>query len=71
MTKNGDIVQQGITSDMITSFDDLIVYISKYFMLLRGDVIFTGTPKGVGPVEIGDKLEGFIGKESLLNCSIK
>lgn len=71
LTKNGATVQQGITSDMITSFNDLIVYISKYFMLLRGDVIFTGTPKGVGPVQIGDQLEGFIGKQPLLNCSIK
>lgn len=71
LTKNQETVQQGITSDMLTSFDDLIVYISKYFMLLRGDVIFTGTPKGVGPVQIGDRLEGFIGKQSLLNCSIK
>ncbi|WMX14440.1 MULTISPECIES: fumarylacetoacetate hydrolase family protein [unclassified Aureispira] len=71
LTKNGETVQQGISSDMLTGFDDLIAYISKYFMLLRGDVIFTGTPKGVGPVQIGDKLEGFIGKQSLLNCSIK
>lgn len=71
LTKNGQTVQQGITSDMITSFDDLIVYISKYFMLLRGDVIFTGTPKGVGSVQIGDQLEGFIGTQSLLNCTIK
>lgn len=71
LTKNGNIVQQGITSEMLTNFDNLIAYISKYFMLLRGDVIFTGTPKGVGPVQIGDKLEGFIGTKSLLSCEIK
>lgn len=71
LTKNGTIVQQGKSSNMLTNFDQLIAYISKYFMLLRGDVIFTGTPKGVGPVQIGDKLEGFIGTRNLLNCSIK
>ncbi len=71
LTKNGETVQQGLTSDMLTGFDDLLVYISKYFMLLRGDVIFTGTPKGVGPIQVGDKLEGFIGSQSLLDCRIK
>lgn len=71
LTKNDVIVQQGITSDMLTNFDNLIAYISKYFMLLRGDIIFTGTPKGVGPVQIGDKLEGFIGLKSLFSCNIK
>jgi acylpyruvate hydrolase len=71
LNKNDTTVQEGITSDMLTGFDDLICYISKYFMLLRGDVIFTGTPKGVGPVQPGDKLEAFIGKQSLLHCAIK
>lgn len=71
LTKNGTTVQRGVTSDMLTNFNDLIAYISKYFMLLRGDIIFTGTPKGVGPVQIGDKLEGFIGAQSLLSCTIK
>jgi len=71
LTKNGETVQQGITSDMLTNFDNLIAHISKYFMLLRGDVIFTGTPKGVGPVQIGDRLEGFIGDRQLLSCDIK
>jgi 2-keto-4-pentenoate hydratase/2-oxohepta-3-ene-1,7-dioic acid hydratase in catechol pathway len=71
LTKNGEVVQQGVTSNMLTHFDDLLVYISKYFMLLRGDVIFTGTPKGVGPIQVGDRLEGFIGQQSLLKCRIK
>lgn len=71
LQKNGDTVQEGNTADLITHFDDLLVYISQYFMLLRGDVIFTGTPKGVGPVIVGDRLEGFIGKQSLLKCRIK
>ena len=56
---------------MITSFDELISYISQYFTLLRGDVIFTGTPKGVGEVQNGDIFEAFIGAESLLTCQIK
>lgn len=71
LKKNGETVQEGNTADLITHFDDLLVYISQYFMLLRGDVIFTGTPKGVGAVAIGDQLEGFIGQQSLLHCRIK
>lgn len=71
LKKNNKIVQQGDSRNMLTSFDQLISYISQYFMLLRGDVIFTGTPKGVGPVECGDTLEGFIGEQSLLRCNIK
>ncbi len=71
LTKNGSTVQQGVSSDMLTGFDELISYISKYFMLLRGDVIFTGTPQGVGPVQEGDQLEAFIGQRSLLSCAIK
>lgn len=71
LIKNGVVVQKGITSNMLTGFDDLIVYISKYFMLLRGDIIFTGTPKGVGAVQVGDMLEGFIDSKPLLQCRIK
>ncbi|BDS15098.1 fumarylacetoacetate hydrolase family protein [Aureispira anguillae] len=71
LTKNEEVVQQGVSSDMLTNFDELITYISKYFMLLRGDVIFTGTPKGVGSVQIGDQLKGFIGTQQLLSCAIK
>jgi 2-keto-4-pentenoate hydratase/2-oxohepta-3-ene-1,7-dioic acid hydratase in catechol pathway len=71
LTKNGKIVQLGNSNQMINDIDNLICYISKYFMLKRGDIIFTGTPKGVGPVQVGDNLEGFIGKRSLMKCSIK
>ena len=71
LKKNQKIVQQGNSENMLRSFDQLISYISQYFMLLRGDIIFTGTPKGVGPVECGDILEGFIGEKSLLRCEIK
>ncbi|MCH2021445.1 MAG: fumarylacetoacetate hydrolase family protein [Saprospiraceae bacterium] len=71
LQKNKKIVQKGLSSNMITSFDELISYISQYFTLLRGDVIFTGTPKGVGEVQNGDIFEAFIGAESLLTCQIK
>jgi len=76
LRKNGEVVQHGNTRDMITSFDQLIVYVSQYFRLLQGDLIFTGTPAGVGPVQIGDELQGFIttvnGKEKqLLSCEVK
>ena len=58
--KNGTIVQKGNTKDMIFSIDQIIVYVSKFFKLQMGDIIYTGTPAGVGPVVIGDKLEGFL-----------
>jgi 2-keto-4-pentenoate hydratase/2-oxohepta-3-ene-1,7-dioic acid hydratase in catechol pathway len=69
--KNKQIVQQGNTKDLLFTFDFLIAYISKYFTLNIGDLVFTGTPAGVGPVEIGDKLEAFIENDSLLEFEIK
>lgn len=71
LKKNGEIVQDGHSSDMIFSFDALICHISRYFTLHKGDMIFTGTPAGVGPVQIGDVLEGFIEGRHLLTCHIK
>ncbi|MEM7101673.1 MAG: fumarylacetoacetate hydrolase family protein [Bacteroidota bacterium] len=71
LKRNGEIVQQGNTADLIFSFAHLISYISRFFKLQIGDLIFTGTPAGVGPVEKGDTLEGFIGDQQLLNCRIK
>ena len=58
--KNGAVVQSGDTKDLIFSFDHLIHYISLFFTLQQGDVIYTGTPAGVGPVQIGDQLEGYL-----------
>ena len=58
--KNGQPVQHGNTKDMLFSFEALIVYLSRFFKLQVGDLIYTGTPAGVGPVAIGDKLEGFL-----------
>ena len=71
LLKNREIVQEGDTSDLIFDFTKLICYISQFFKLQVGDLIFTGTPAGVGPVAIGDSLEGFIGERSLLRCHIK
>lgn len=60
LKKNGETVQKGNTKDLIFDFDYLITYVSQYFKLQVGDLIFTGTPAGVGPVEIGDLLEGYL-----------
>jgi 2-keto-4-pentenoate hydratase/2-oxohepta-3-ene-1,7-dioic acid hydratase in catechol pathway len=69
--KNKQLAQQGNTKDLLFSFDFLIAYISKFFTLNIGDLVFTGTPAGVGPVEIGDALEAFIENDSLLEFDIK
>jgi 2-keto-4-pentenoate hydratase/2-oxohepta-3-ene-1,7-dioic acid hydratase in catechol pathway len=69
--KNKELVQTGNTKDMIFSFPELIAHISTYFLLNIGDLIFTGTPAGVGKVESGDLLEAYIGKKLLLSCEIK
>ena len=55
----------------IFKFETLIAHLSKYFTLAKGDLIYTGTPAGVGQVKIGDKLEGFIGEEKMIECNIK
>mgnify|MGYP005843155123 CR=1 FL=1 len=71
LSKNGEIVQQGNSKELIFDFDFLISYISRYFTLQQGDLIYTGTPAGVGKIENGDVLEGFIGDRQLLYCRIK
>jgi acylpyruvate hydrolase len=71
MKKNGEVVQDGHTRDLIFSFETLIVHLSKYFTLQKGDMVFTGTPAGVGPVQIGDVLEGFIEGKAILGCAIR
>jgi acylpyruvate hydrolase len=71
LNKNGETVQNGTTADLIFSFDTLIAFVSQYFTLQQGDLIYTGTPAGVGPVVVGDKLEGFLEGKSLLICEIK
>ena len=69
--KNGQPVQNGNTGDLIFGFDYIISYVSKFFTLHKGDLIFTGTPAGVGPVAIGDVLEGYIGDQKLLHTAVK
>ncbi len=71
LQKNGETVQVGNTKDMLFSIDALIAHVSKYFMLKIGDLIFTGTPAGVGPVQIGDDLRAFIGEKELLKVQVK
>lgn len=71
LTKNQKIVQSGNTNDMLFNFDDLIVYLSQFLTLKIGDLIFTGTPAGVGPVIIGDHLEGFIGEQKMIDLKVK
>lgn len=71
LLKNGDNVQNGNTKDMIFSIDNLISYVSQFMTLKKGDLIYTGTPAGVGPVMIGDKLTGKIGNKEMFNVMIK
>ncbi len=68
---NGLTVQEGCTSDMLFKIDEIIEYISKYFTLKTGDIIYTGTPVGVGPVAINDHLEGFIENRKVLEFNVK
>jgi 2-keto-4-pentenoate hydratase/2-oxohepta-3-ene-1,7-dioic acid hydratase in catechol pathway len=71
LNKNGKPVQIGNTSQMMWNFDELISEISKYFTLKIGDIIFTGTPSGVGKVNKGDNLEGFIEGKSSFVINVK
>jgi len=68
---NGKQVQVGNTSDLIFSIDYLISYLSKYFTLKIGDLIYTGTPEGVGPVKIGDHLEGVLEGEKMFDFHVR
>ena len=71
LKKNNEIVQVGNSKEMIFSFEEIISYVSKFFTLKIGDLIYTGTPSGVGKVEKGDILNGFIEKEKILNVIVK
>ena len=68
---DGKVVQQGNTNLMLYPIDEIISYVSQFFTLKKGDLIFTGTPKGVGPVAIGNRLKGYIENELLLDFEIK
>lgn len=71
LDKNGQMVQRGNTGNMLFPIDRIIAYVSRFFMLKTGDLIYTGTPPGIGPVQEGDILDGFIGTERLLHLRIK
>ena len=71
LTINGNTVQKGNTKDLLFSFDKIIAYVSRFITIKKGDLIFTGTPEGVGPVKKNDKLEAFIGDQKLLAFHVK
>jgi len=71
LKKDGQEVQVGNTSMMLFNIDYIISYVSKFFMLKKGDIIFTGTPEGVGPVQIGQRLEAFIEGDKMMDFEIK
>lgn len=68
---NGKTVQQGCTCDMLYKIDDVISYISRYFTLKTGDLLYTGCPTGRGPVQINDHLEGYIEDRKVLDFRCK
>lgn len=68
---NGKTVQKGSSKDMIFSFDRIISYVSQFITLKTGDLIFTGTPAGVGPVKIGDRLQAFLNEKMLLDFYVR
>ena len=68
---NGKTVQEGCTSDMLYQVDELIAYISQWFTLKTGDLLYTGTPMGVGPVHINDHLEGWLEERKVLEFNVK
>ncbi|MEN8249918.1 MAG: fumarylacetoacetate hydrolase family protein [Bacteroidota bacterium] len=71
ITVNGVTKQKGNTSLMLFSFDYIISYLSKFFILKKGDLIYTGTPKGVGPIKIGDRLEAYLEEQKMLHFDVK
>lgn len=68
---NGKTVQEGCSSDMLYGVDELIAYISRWFTLKTGDILFTGTPVGVGPVHINDHLEGWLEERKVMEFNVK
>lgn len=68
---NGNTVQHGNTADMLYKIDEIISFISQYYTLKTGDILYTGTPVGVGPVKIDDRLEGYIEDQKVLELKVK
>jgi 2-keto-4-pentenoate hydratase/2-oxohepta-3-ene-1,7-dioic acid hydratase in catechol pathway len=71
LNKNGEKVQAGVTTEMIFTFDEIVAHISNYFSLNIGDLIYTGTPAGVGECVVGDVLEGYFEQERMFELEIK
>ncbi|TNE82366.1 MAG: FAA hydrolase family protein [Bacteroidetes bacterium] len=71
LTKNGAMAQKGTSADMLFSIDEMIAFVSQYFTLRTGDILFTGTPAGVSAVQKGDELEGFIQNQKLFTLRVK
>ena len=71
LKKNKEVVQDGNSQDMIFDFDYIVSHISNFFSVNIGDLIFTGTPKGVGEIVVGDEIEAFLDQESLLSLEVK
>lgn len=71
LEKNGGNIQKGNTGLMLHNIDDIIVHVSQFFTLNIGDYIFTGTPAGVGPINIGDSFIGKFGDKEVMRCEIK
>ena len=71
LEKNGEVVQKGNTKLMLWKIDEIIEYVSKYFTLKIGDIIFTGTPAGVGAVKAEDQLSGFINNQQFFSIKVK
>jgi 2-keto-4-pentenoate hydratase/2-oxohepta-3-ene-1,7-dioic acid hydratase in catechol pathway len=71
LRKNNELVQEGNSADMLFNFNQILTNISRYFTVNIGDLIFTGTPAGVGRIQIGDHLDGFLGEENLLSFDIR
>lgn len=71
LEKNGEEVQNGNTSLMLWPIDEIISYVSQFILLKTGDIIFTGTPKGVGPIKIGDQLVGYLEEKKMFDFEIK
>ncbi len=69
--KNKELVQQGFSADMLFPFDEIVSYISNFFSINIGDLIFTGTPAGVGEAVVGDELEGFMEEQNLFSLEVK
>lgn len=68
---NGEAVQEGCSADMLFKVDELIAYISRWFTLKTGDILYTGTPQGVGPVSVGDHITGWIEDRKVLDFNVR